>query len=60
MYTSVIMLVFLKSTADNSKRVQTWDKVLKGLDTSGCEQELSFFGMSSSEKSMAGEDSARD
>lgn len=54
------MLVFLKSTANNSKRVQTWGKVLKGLDTSGYEQDLSFFGVSSSGASVVEEDSAKD
>lgn len=43
-YTSIIMLFFLKSVSNNSKRVRTWDNILKGVDTSGYQHALSFFG----------------
>ena len=55
-YTSMIMLFFLKSVSNNSKRVRTWDSILKGVDTSGYQHALSFFGAGSSHE----EDSASD
>jgi hypothetical protein len=50
------MLFFLKSVSNNSKRVRTWDSILKGVDTSGYQHALSFFGAGSSHE----EDSASD